>query len=109
MLKPDNSNLVFVTIQILLQVLSVILVILAKSYNKDQANTWQLFNISFVFKIQSKHSDWIIALIHVYHFSHGQTRWKSARLNTVVLKRFCHSNIEEYNIQTAYVFFFFFF
>ena len=39
MLKPDNSNLVFVTIQILPQVLSVILVILAKSYNKDQANT----------------------------------------------------------------------
>ena len=39
MLKPDNSNLEFVTIQILPQVLSVILVILAKSYNKDQANT----------------------------------------------------------------------
>jgi len=69
MLKPDNSILVFATIQILPQVLSVILVILAKSYNKDQANTWQLFNISFVFKIQSKHSDWIIALIHMDHFS----------------------------------------
>lgn len=39
MLKGDNGNLVFVTIQILLQVLSVILIILAKSYSKDQANT----------------------------------------------------------------------
>lgn len=39
MLKQDNGNLVFVTIEILLQVLSIILVILAKSYNKDQANT----------------------------------------------------------------------
>lgn len=93
MLKPDNSILVFATIQILPQVLSVILVILAKSYNKDQANTWQLFNISFVFKIQSKHSDWIIALIHMDHFSHGQTRWKSARLSTIALKRFCHSSV----------------
>lgn len=54
MLKWDNGNLVFVTVQILLQVLSVTLIILAKSYNKDQANTWQLFNISFVFKIQRK-------------------------------------------------------
>lgn len=36
--KGDNGNLVFVTIQILLQVLSVILIIFAKSYSKDQAN-----------------------------------------------------------------------
>lgn len=93
MLKQDNSNLVFVTIEILLQVLSVILVILAKSYNKDQANTWQLFNISFVFKIQSKHSDWIISLIHMDHFSHEQTRWKAATLNTVALKRFLQPTV----------------
>lgn len=93
MLKRDNGNLVFVTIQIFLQVLSAILTILAKSYNKDQANIWQLFNVSFVFKIQSKNSDWIIALIHVDHFSHRHTRWKSAILNTVALKRFCQSNI----------------
>ena len=39
MLKRDNGYLVFVTIQILLQVLSVILIIFAKSYSKDQANT----------------------------------------------------------------------
>lgn len=55
--KGDNGNLVFVTIQILLQVLSVILIIFAKSYSKDQANTWQLFNISYVFRTQSKHSE----------------------------------------------------
>lgn len=72
MLKRDNGNLVFVIVEILLQVLSVILVILAKSYNKDQANTQQLFNISFVFKIQSKHSEWIIALIRGDHCSHEQ-------------------------------------
>lgn len=108
MLKPDNSILVFATIQILPQVLSVILVILAKSYNKDQANTWQLFNISFVFKIQSKHSDWIIALIHTDHFGHGQTRWKSARLNTIALKRFCHSSVcLIIQTQNAYIFFFY--
>lgn len=93
MLKQANGNLVFVTIQILLQVLTIILVISAKSYNKDQANTWQMFNISFVFKIQSKHWDWIIALIHVDHFSHGQTRWKSAGLNTAALRRFCQPNM----------------
>lgn len=45
MLKPENGDLLFITIQILLQVLSVILIIFAKSYNKDQANTWQLLNI----------------------------------------------------------------
>lgn len=63
MLKPDNGTLPFITFQILLQVLNIILIIFAKSYNKDQANTWQPLNISFVFEIQGKHSDWVIALI----------------------------------------------
>lgn len=48
MLKQDNGNLVFVTIEIVLQVLSVILVILAKSYNEikltpDNCLTFHLF------------------------------------------------------------------
>jgi hypothetical protein len=64
MLKPENGNLQFITIQILFQLLnSIILIIFAKSYNKDQANTWQLLHISFVLEIQSKHSDWVVALI----------------------------------------------
>lgn len=57
MLKLENCNLLFIIIQILLQVLDIILIISAKSYNKDQANTWQLISISLAFEIEGKHSD----------------------------------------------------
>lgn len=82
MLKQDNGNLVFVTIEIVLQVLSVILVILAKSYNEIKLTPDNCLTFHLFFKIQSKHSDWIIALIHTDHFSQEQSRWKSAILNT---------------------------